>query len=364
MVIATTATAPAGEPDGEPTMDAYPLDARPATPPADFTSDPRWVTLRDDGSPFVCGDRYVVVWGGAKDAPADRPTFDPEQSAWFGHGCVAPVPWLGAACKPHGDAFFGTGPAVEPPARPASSGGPGRRTAKDPEVVALIREATTYLNDMAAKRAAGSVAIPDFILTLIADRERKGPAYFRVTENMAAAIVKCRDASARPERPTRERDAEANAWVIAHARDNDFARSLAGGLARYGSLTDGQYAAVLRNVDRDAERAAPVAGAAPVASATEGWYKVGDDVFKVQVAHHGSGNLYAKRLVVTGPGEASWEYAPGMVRRLTDADRLSVEDAAAFGRLYGVCAVCGRTLTDEASIAAGIGPVCIRKVSA
>jgi hypothetical protein len=37
---------------------------------------------------------------------------------------------------------------------------------------------------------------------------------------------------------------------------------------------------------------------------------------------------------------------------------MSLEEAKAFGRLYGVCVRCGATLTDEQSIEAGIGPVC------
>jgi hypothetical protein len=32
--------------------------------------------------------------------------------------------------------------------------------------------------------------------------------------------------------------------------------------------------------------------------------------------------------------------------------------AIAYGKRYGKCSVCARTLTDEASIARGIGPVC------
>lgn len=41
-----------------------------------------------------------------------------------------------------------------------------------------------------------------------------------------------------------------------------------------------------------------------------------------------------------------------------ESERLTLEQAQEFGRLYGVCGICGATLTDETSIAAGIGPVC------
>lgn len=96
--------------------------------------------------------------------------------------------------------------------------------------------------------------------------------------------------------------------------------------------------------------------------------------YKVQIAHHGSGLPYAKRLnvfpeSVQGPdGElvtrvnASWDRAPGVVNELTADQRLSLEEAQAFGKLYGVCCCCATILTDEKSIAAGIGPICASKL--
>lgn len=113
-------------------------------------------------------------------------------------------------------------------------------------------------------------------------------------------------------------------------------------------------------------KAMPNAAAAP-ASATEtaeleaGMYRVGGVIFKVQRAVHGSGRMYAKRLVVEGEGtdaEVFFEYANGAIRSIRPEHRMSIEEAKAFGALYGVCCVCAATLTDEKSIAAGIGPVC------
>jgi hypothetical protein len=80
---------------------------------------------------------------------------------------------------------------------------------------------------------------------------------------------------------------------------------------------------------------------------------------------HGSGHLYCKRLV---PGDgygskATFVYAPGMMPLLSAKTKMTLEEAKAFGALYGTCCVCGRTLTDEKSIAAGIGPVCAGKGS-
>jgi hypothetical protein len=51
-----------------------------------------------------------------------------------------------------------------------------------------------------------------------------------------------------------------------------------------------------------------------------------------------------------------------MVYKLTSADRMTLEDAKEFGALYGTCCVCGRLLTNEVSIEAGIGPVCGKRV--
>ena len=50
-----------------------------------------------------------------------------------------------------------------------------------------------------------------------------------------------------------------------------------------------------------------------------------------------------------------------MIRRLCPEHKMSLADAKKFGALYGTCCVCGRTLTDEVSIEAGIGPVCAQK---
>jgi Family of unknown function (DUF6011) len=99
---------------------------------------------------------------------------------------------------------------------------------------------------------------------------------------------------------------------------------------------------------------------APVALEA-GIYRMGDDWFKVQKAVHGSGNMYAKRLVVHAGGDATFEYAPGAIRKLTPEHKVSLEEAMKFGHVYGVCCNCGKTLTDEESIRDGIGPVCAKK---
>lgn len=98
--------------------------------------------------------------------------------------------------------------------------------------------------------------------------------------------------------------------------------------------------------------AAPSPTSDPV---TEGMYRTADGtVYKVQAARE-SGRLYAK--VLTDDG---FTYAQGAMRKLTASDRMTLEDAQEYGKLYGICCVCGRTLTNEESIINGIGPICAR----
>lgn len=110
-----------------------------------------------------------------------------------------------------------------------------------------------------------------------------------------------------------------------------------------------------------------------------GMYRLGETIYKVQVAVHGSGRPYAKRLSPTGyckqigcedrqefhddvshqfQPDWAFEYAPGAIKELQPEHRMSLDEAKAFGAIYGICCVCAATLTNEVSIEAGIGPVC------
>lgn len=92
-----------------------------------------------------------------------------------------------------------------------------------------------------------------------------------------------------------------------------------------------------------------------------GMFMLDNVIYKVQRAIHGSGKLYAKVLMVDDtvtPAEAWFEYAPGVVRKLTVEHKLTVEQAKAFGALYGTCCYCAITLTDENSIFNGYGRKC------
>jgi hypothetical protein len=96
---------------------------------------------------------------------------------------------------------------------------------------------------------------------------------------------------------------------------------------------------------------------APAGPVTEGMYVKGGVVYRVVKAVHGSGHLYAQRL--TGDG---FEMARGMVHKLSQADRMSIADAKAYGDLYGRCVRCQRDLTKPDSIARGMGDICAGKI--
>lgn len=95
--------------------------------------------------------------------------------------------------------------------------------------------------------------------------------------------------------------------------------------------------------------------ARPTAKVTaEGVYFKDGEVFKVKQSY--AGRFYASRLRGT-----TWDYDPKAVFDLTDDHLLTLEQAKEYGVRVGVCAMCGRTLTDPKSIAFGLGTHCIKK---
>lgn len=92
----------------------------------------------------------------------------------------------------------------------------------------------------------------------------------------------------------------------------------------------------------------------PVALVEGIYYKEGV-VYKVQISE--AGRAYAKVL-----RDAGFVYDPTAVKNLSPEDKITIEQAKAYGIKYGVCCVCGRTLTDSTSVAEGIGPVCGKRI--
>jgi len=85
-----------------------------------------------------------------------------------------------------------------------------------------------------------------------------------------------------------------------------------------------------------------------------GMYRTSDaEIYRVHESRQ-TGNLYAKHLVVGG----DFEYEAGAIYKLAPSDKMTLEQAKAYGVETGQCCVCGAFLTDENSVAEGIGPVC------
>ena len=94
-----------------------------------------------------------------------------------------------------------------------------------------------------------------------------------------------------------------------------------------------------------------------------GFYKVGEDVFKVTPART-SDRTFAHRLISADGAAPEWTYL-GLGRRYVPefADKLTLAEAKTFGHTHGYCLICGRLLTAEQSVADGIGPVCQGKLA-
>lgn len=88
------------------------------------------------------------------------------------------------------------------------------------------------------------------------------------------------------------------------------------------------------------------------------------DIFKVYKMVHGSGRQGLKRLIVDRQDrKGHFEYEGLALYKLPkQARKMTLEEAKAFGAIYGFCVRCGRTLTDETSIANGIGPICAEQM--
>ena len=200
-------------------------------------------------------------------------------------------------------------------------------------------------------------------------------------------------------RAWQETNADVVAWVKRRStgdRPFDFAVKLAGGLRQYGTLTDGQVAAVrrmiagdvVRNAERDAQRAQPrpafVCETQPV---DEAFARAQAKGVKTPRMHLGQFVLRLKNGVVnvchrerTEVGrfgeQPEWlgkvvdgRFQPGRACRQGEADALvaayaALKDAgslSALGQRTGICCCCGLTLTVKASIDRGMGPICYAK---
>lgn len=152
---------------------------------------------------------------------------------------------------------------------------------------------------------------------------------------------------------------------------SEFAQSLAGYYAKHGTLSDKQIASAqsmrakveARNASRKPRSTAPIVGQGIYVMTTPD----GEVVYRVEPSK-ASGNLYAKRLVEgTNDADWGWAYERGGIYAISQAvadgtgRQLSETEALAYGKATGRCVCCGALLTNDVSIALGIGPVCRKR---
>lgn len=230
-------------------------------------------------------------------------------------------------------------------------------------------------------------------------------AGFEKFNRQMLARVRELQAKARKERAAAKLADVAAAWKAEHAAEfaymqqraakgNGFYAYLLRSVDQYGSIFDSRLASVRADMQRDAERPAPVArpqpAPAPVvnlepveaafAKAREAgikWPKLrmGGFVFSPAGANSANpGAVYIKTR--TAAGEEAGLYLGkvlgGKLFKSRDCDAAAEAEileiakdpkaaAVAYGKKFGRCSVCNRELTDDASVEAGIGPVCASK---
>lgn len=185
----------------------------------------------------------------------------------------------------------------------------------------------------------------------------------------------------------------AAAWNSKRGGTFDFPQKLLEALDEYGTWTDGQLAAVqklmAREQERRAENKAKRSSAidatrveAAFASAREHSARAGmQGIFwtrpvklrareidlTFQQGSEGSqwsGMIFVKAgekklgAIKAGVFTRRFECSDAEAAAVTEACSDPHQAAVAFGKAWGVCTVCGRTLTDDQSIARGIGPIC------
>ena len=176
----------------------------------------------------------------------------------------------------------------------------------------------------------------------------------------------------------------AAAWLASN--NGNFASSLSQALIKYGSLTDNQLAAVLRCAAADIDRKAAAeqrVAAAPIldiGKIEEAFQTAKDkgikrpkmrlDTFVFSPAPESgknAGAVYVKAKDEEGTYLGKIMAGKFLRSRECDQEREQAVLAAAadpeaaavaYGRRFGACSLCGRTLTVGESIDRGIGPIC------
>ena len=169
-------------------------------------------------------------------------------------------------------------------------------------------------------------------------------------------------------------------WLVNHADSNEFAGSLMSSLSQWGRLTERQLTAVQGAIARaqiaaDKAENAPALSVEPIevafAKATSAGVarpklRLGEFVFSpAPMNGKNPGAIYIKQSDGTYLGKVTGSrlftvaaVSPALEQDIVACASDPLNAAIAYGKRYGKCSVCGRTLTDEDSVGKGIGPVC------
>jgi Family of unknown function (DUF6011) len=99
----------------------------------------------------------------------------------------------------------------------------------------------------------------------------------------------------------------------------------------------------------------PVTVAPREVSVTVGAYKHNGEVYSVRRSRE-SGKLHAYKF-----NGNDWVYAGNVKYELKQTERMTLEQALAFGASTGVCIHCGRTLTEPKAVVRGMGATCAKR---
>lgn len=172
-------------------------------------------------------------------------------------------------------------------------------------------------------------------------------------------------------------------WITNHADTNTFAGSLQHSLGKWGSLTPKQLLAVQGAIARAAiaktkAENAPTVTLEPVESAFDKArqagvarprLRLGEFVFSPAPATgKNPGAIYVKHSDGSYLGKVAGSrlftvstVSPAVEAEIVQVAADPMNAAIAYGKRYGKCSICARTLTDEASIARGMGTVCAER---
>lgn len=95
-----------------------------------------------------------------------------------------------------------------------------------------------------------------------------------------------------------------------------------------------------------------------------GVYELDGSVYIIAPSKRTAGRRYAKKLLVSTDSQGEFvlkfDYAHGVIYKLTEAHRMDIDVAKELCRKFGRCICCTHKLRVEKSLDRAIGPVCIK----